>query len=325
MGKPLVSINCITFNHAPYIRQCLDAFINQKTNFSFEVLIHDDASTDGTSDIIREYATCYPDIIKPYIQEKNQYSQGKGYIGDDINRKRALGKYIAECEGDDYWIDPLKLQRQVDFMEFHPDYSMCCCDGIIDQNGIHIEKDKYLDPTRKLIDWGKYKSDCDIPAGDMIVCGGGFVLTASIMYRREILDDYPKCCRECYVGDYPLQVWCVLIGKVRYFSKKMVTYRFMTHGSWSTSIRTIQLEDRLYRTRSTLLMLEELDKYSKGKYHVYFEKAITDTILAFSTSLNDSIIVGRVWCNEIKHLSLQARLKIIKHKMKLLVHFILKK
>ena len=117
----VVSISCITYNHAPYIRQCLDGFLMQKTNFAIEVLIHDDASTDGTTEIIKEYEAKYPDIIKPIYEEENQWVKGRR--GSAVfNFPRAKGKYIALCEGDDYWTDPLKLQRQVDFLEENQDY-----------------------------------------------------------------------------------------------------------------------------------------------------------------------------------------------------------
>ena len=122
---PLVSICCITYNHARFIRKCLDGFLIQETSFPIEILIHDDASTDGTDGIIREYADKYPDLILPLFETENQYSQGKQNKIDFYNYRRARGKYIAYCEGDDYWTDPLKLQKQVDFMESHPDYSVC--------------------------------------------------------------------------------------------------------------------------------------------------------------------------------------------------------
>ena len=126
----LVSISCITYNHAPFIRECLDGFIMQKTNFSFEVLIHDDASTDGTTEIIKEYEEKYPDIIKPLYEEENQWIKGRR--GSAVfNFPRAKGKYIALCEGDDYWTDPLKLQKQVDFLEANPDFVMCTHDFLV--------------------------------------------------------------------------------------------------------------------------------------------------------------------------------------------------
>lgn len=114
----------MTYNHAPFIRQCLDGFLMQKTSFSIEILLHDDASTDGTSEIVREYAAKYPEVLFPIYEVENQYSKHHQNI-DLYNYSRARGKYIAYCEGDDYWTDSLKLQKQVDFMEAHLDYSVC--------------------------------------------------------------------------------------------------------------------------------------------------------------------------------------------------------
>lgn len=123
---PLVSICCLAYNHAPFIRDCLDGFLAQQTNFPIEILIHDDASTDGTDAIIRQYAENHPNTIFPLYETENQYSRGNANKMDILfNYSRARGKYIAYCEGDDYWTDPLKLQKQVDFMEAHPDYSIC--------------------------------------------------------------------------------------------------------------------------------------------------------------------------------------------------------
>ena len=125
MTTPLVSVCCITYNHASFIRKCLDGFLMQQTDFPIEILIHDDCSTDGTTEIIKEYAAQYPDLIFPLYEEENQYQQGKAGEIDLYNYNRARGKYIAYCEGDDYWTDSLKLQKQVDFMESNPEYSVC--------------------------------------------------------------------------------------------------------------------------------------------------------------------------------------------------------
>ena len=121
--RPLVSICCLAFNHEPYIREALEGFLMQKTDFPIEVLIHDDASTDGTASIIREYEERFPDIIKPIYQTENQYSKGIKNISGIFNFPRAKGKYIAMCEGDDYWTDPYKLQKQIDFLD--PVFSQC--------------------------------------------------------------------------------------------------------------------------------------------------------------------------------------------------------
>lgn len=136
-AQPLVSICCITYNHAPFIRRCLEGFLIQKTHFPVEILIHDDASTDGTDEIIREFVHRYPDLIHPLFESENQYSIGNQNVIDFYNYSRARGKYIAYCEGDDYWTDPNKLQKQVDFMELHPDYSVSFhrCHYYDDQEG----------------------------------------------------------------------------------------------------------------------------------------------------------------------------------------------
>lgn len=146
MAKPLVSICCITYNHAPFIRQCLEGFLMQKTNFPIEILIHDDCSTDGTTEIVKEYAAKYPDLIFPLYETENQYSKPNHLLLDFYNYRRARGKYIAYCEGDDYWTDPLKLQKQVDFMEANPEYSLCWCqaDITIADSGI-IQQSRFIE------------------------------------------------------------------------------------------------------------------------------------------------------------------------------------
>lgn len=121
---PMVSIKCLVYNHAPYLRQCLDGFVMQKTNFKFEAIVHDDCSTDGSQEIIKEYAAKYPDIIKPIFETENQYSKHDGSLRRIVNA-HLTGKYIAFCEGDDYWTDPNKLQMQVDYMENTPKCSLC--------------------------------------------------------------------------------------------------------------------------------------------------------------------------------------------------------
>ena len=156
-GKPLVSVVCTAYNHAKFIRDCLDGFIMQKTNFAFEVLINDDASTDNTAEIIREYEIKYPQIIKPIYQVENQYSKRVG-LWRTILFPRVQGKYIALCEGDDYWTDPLKLQKQVDFLEENEEFGLVhtnyyiqnernnttCVDYFGEINKYNNEEEKYL-------------------------------------------------------------------------------------------------------------------------------------------------------------------------------------
>jgi glycosyltransferase involved in cell wall biosynthesis len=128
--KPLVAINCLVYNHEPYLRDCLEGFVMQQTNFPFVAIVHDDASTDGSAAIIREYEEKYPHIFKPIYETENQYSKRDGSLDrimdEAINTTGA--KYVAMCEGDDYWTDPLKLQKQVDFLEANPEYGLCYTD-----------------------------------------------------------------------------------------------------------------------------------------------------------------------------------------------------
>jgi len=137
--KPLVSIICLAYNHEKYIHQALEGFVMQQTDFPFEIIVHDDASTDHTAAIIKEYESKYPKLFRPIYQTENQYRLEKGRV-TKIVYKAAQGKYIALCEGDDYWTDPLKLQKQVDFLEAHPDVSLCSTSIQTLKNGVFSQK-----------------------------------------------------------------------------------------------------------------------------------------------------------------------------------------
>ena len=147
MNDILVSIRCTVFNHGKFLRHCLDGIVMQKTNFRFVAFVHDDASTDNSADIIREYADRYPDIILPLFESENLYSKKDGrFIQLTYSSQYLQGKYIAICEGDDYWTDPLKLQKQVDYMEEHPECAMCFHNAIIHANCFIQHSNNYLFP-----------------------------------------------------------------------------------------------------------------------------------------------------------------------------------
>ena len=216
---PVVSICCAAYNHVLFIRQCLDGFVMQKTNFPFEVLIHDDASTDGTQDIIREYEAKYPDIIKPIYQKENQYSKGVR-VSLVYNYSRVRGKYVALCEGDDYWTDPYKLQKQVDFLEAHPDYVMCS----------HRHDDYIQEKGEMLYDKTENETDYDLKS---LIRGEWHFHPLTVMYRFSELD------RSEY-GKYPVNMDVVLFfellkrgGKGHCFSDVMAVYRHHSQGVWS--------------------------------------------------------------------------------------------
>ena len=225
MGKPLISICCITYNHEPYIRDCLEGFIMQQTKFPFEVLVHDDASTDHTADIIREYETKYPDIIKPIYQTENQYSKGVK-INIDYNFPRVQGKYIALCEGDDFWCDPYKLQIQFDFMESHPDYSACFCGNYILNEFEH-----------RITPMGFPTSELPTDLRDAqrkILLGDHALMTAASLFRtdmfRKIQSVLASDSKGAPMGDLQLFFHLAGMGKIKYIFRRMIVYR-RHHGS----------------------------------------------------------------------------------------------
>lgn len=145
--KPLVAIQCLVYNHEKYLRDCLDGFVMQKTNFKFVAVVHDDVSIDNSASIIREYEQKYPDIIKPIYETENQFSKGENILNNIMVSVcyKTGAEYIAFCEGDDYWTDPYKLQKQVDFLESHPDVGLCYTDyNICDENGRIVKRSCFL-------------------------------------------------------------------------------------------------------------------------------------------------------------------------------------
>ncbi len=217
----LVSIRCITYNHEPYIRQCLEGFVMQKANFRFEAIVHDDASTDGTADIIREYAEKYPDIIKPIYETENQYSKHDGSIRR-IMDEHMHGKYIAICEGDDYWTDPLKLQKQVDFLEAHPDYSLCFHNATV-----HYEKGDKTDQVFADYETGEFTRKQ--------LCENWLAPTASFVYRKNILEselyNIVSISKKLMYGDLPLIICASYYGKIWGFNETMSIYRKQPGGA----------------------------------------------------------------------------------------------
>ena len=214
-NTPLVSIRCITYNHEKYIRDALEGFVMQKTNFKFEAIVHDDASTDNTAAIIQEYAEKYPEIIKPIFETENQYSKHDGSLTRIMNAA-CKGKYIALCEGDDYWIDPYKLQKQVNILENHPEYSMVFHNATV----LHDSSQK-LDESFSNIENRNYTG--------LEIFKEWTIPTASVMLRREIYtsDIYIKALKnkKFIYGDIILFLSCAHQGILRGMSETMSVYR----------------------------------------------------------------------------------------------------
>ncbi len=261
MQEIMVSIICMTFNHEQYIKDALEGFVKQKTSFKYEVIVHDDASTDRTREIIKKYEDRYPDIIKPIYQSDNQYSKRIPIVKKYIQPK-VTGKYITICEGDDYWCDENKLQRQVDFLEKHSDYVAC----------VHNTEFMYMSTGKSAVRYNK--EDKDLSLRDCVMCGGQSFHTSSIMVRREIYFNKPEFTRMIKgVGDYPSAIYYSLSGKIHYFGSVMSVYRVGTVGSWSDRIERDN-NKMIKVTNSTIEMLKMADEFSNQQFHDVFIESI---------------------------------------------------
>lgn len=222
--KYKVAIKCLVYNHEPYLRDCLEGFVMQQTDFPFVAIVHDDASTDHSADIIREYAAKYPDIIHPICETENQWSKKDGSLRKIMNAAvEATGApYIAMCEGDDYWTDLHKLQKQVDFLDANPEYTLC----------FH-KVNTLIQETGELISEAIVK---DMPGESTIVdlAAGNYIHTPSVVYRNltEIKQDRAKF-GPLPVGDYILWMICANYGKIYKLPDVMGVYR-LGSGHWST-------------------------------------------------------------------------------------------
>lgn len=251
----LVSIICNTYNHEKYIRQTLMSFVKQKTSFKYEILIHDDASTDTTPQIISEIALEYPEIIFPILQKINQYSKNIK-INKVYQYPRIRGKYIALCEGDDYWTDNKKLQTLVDFLESHEDFSGAC-------HGTQT----YNCSTKNFVNLYKNSKKNEIIHFKDAIRGYS-CHTSSIVYRSSLLPfpNYFDIIKS--VGDYQLVIYLTMIGKLMYFGKTMSQYRLYSSPSSWTSDEHGDCEMQF------IYFLEELTKHVNKQEIKYCAKEI---------------------------------------------------
>ena len=286
--NPLVFIRCMTFNHASYIWEAMDGFCMQKTDFPYLAVICDDASTDGEQKIINEYlqqnfildsdseylsleneeayiiyarhkqnANCF--FLVFYLKE-NHYSQRKPKY--HLWKKWTnSSKYVAICEGDDFWTDPLKLQKQIDYLEGHPRCTMVC-----NRTKIYSERltvfvgEKY---------W--YNKNRELKTKEIIRRGGGAIQTASVIYRKDIINNYPDYCLRCATGDHPLQLTAAMKGYIYYMNDIMSVYRIDNSLSWIGSQK--RKEANVLRLKTLHTITDMLSGFAKDypKYKKSFE------------------------------------------------------
>lgn len=241
--RPVVSIACLAYNHDKYICDAIEGFLMQETTFPVEILIHDDASTDKTADIIMEYETKYPHLIKPIYQTKNQYSRGNSPAR--INRNRAMGKYIALCEGDDYWTDPLKLQKQANFLEENEKYSMICSNySIVDEN-------------KEMIDLWAWKGDKTHPhITQKVILERYTPKLLTVLIRKRCLENIdPEYSNYNFPnGDVAMFSAVTKFGPCYFMNEITGCYRKNPNGIWSTKDIARQLQMRFITLKNLSLL-----------------------------------------------------------------------
>ena len=258
-----VSIICNTFNHKEYIEDALRGFLKQETDFSYEILIHDDASTDGTDNVVKKYAELYPDLIKPICQRENQYSKGIN-ITSTYQIPRAKGKYVAFCEGDDFWVSKKKLQLQYNALEDNMDVDICTHAAIIQH-------------AKKNVNIGRIKPSkvrTIFSVDNVIEGGGGFVATNSLFIRKSLFSSTPKF-RQLYPIDYSLQIFGSMRGGMLYLPNCMSVYRLYVPSSWSSKV----VDDKDFRSNANnqiRMMLNTLNEETNKIYQASIDKALSN-------------------------------------------------
>ena len=213
MSKPRVSVVILAYNQENYIRQTLEGAVNQSTSFPYEIWVHDDASTDGTPEIIKEFQARYPHMIKPWLQTENQYQQGVKPLTKFIY-PQLTSDYVAFCEGDDYWVSPHKLSEQVAFLDQHPDYGLCAHGvKVIFEEGVPVKENFYTVPRS-----GSFSFDF------LDEMKNHFVSTPTLMARRTLVQEAPKN-KTQVSGDIYLMLYLLSRGKGYYFEDQWVVKR----------------------------------------------------------------------------------------------------
>lgn len=293
MGKIKVSVLMLAYNHEEYIRDAINGVLMQKTNFDFELIVHDDASTDKTAEIIKEYELQYPDIVKPIYQKENQYSKGVRPM-IDVMPMFIRGEYVALCEGDDYWINELKLQKQIDYLDNNRNISLC----------IHNawRYDASLD-SKVLLD--SFPSSGVYGLKDQILAGLGtkFPATASYVFRKRDFDRLPIEWFKGAVGDYPIRVYLASVGDVYYFHEAMSVYRYSSIGSFTKKIQDDPYEYAKYISEISKLY-NLINEYTKYEFDNIYKRKIKSDYIGLATS----IIINNISLKDIDNLELDMKI-----------------
>jgi glycosyltransferase involved in cell wall biosynthesis len=264
-STPLVSIICLTYNQQEFVRDAFDSFLSQKTNFPFEILVYDDASIDNTPELIQEYYQKYPNLFKITLYKENNFKKGLGFYGLRVGFSEARGKYIAYCEGDDYWCDEYKLQKQVDFLESNKQYEVCAHETIIRndldnrEDGIlftHTNVNIFIDRTKK--DIYKFKDTLT-----------GNIFHISSMVFRNVPIRWPEWINTVTALDMILFMILAEKGDIYLMRDVMSVYR---HNKFSITSTQNQFKNQIEFNNVSMELLDKMNDYWQGKYNKYISK-----------------------------------------------------
>lgn len=293
--EPLLSVVCVTYNHEPYIAQAVEGFLAQKVTFPVEIIIGDDCSTDKTTDICREYQKKYPEKIKLINLAYNI-----GPAGNFLQTlKAAIGKYVAYCEGDDYWTDLLKLQKQVDFLEANPDFSISS----------HNVKVLYEDQPKKNIEWLGKKNPEIMDLEHLLRYGSGGA-SCSLVFRNGVFGNFPSWYENAPGGDWALQVLCASKGRMRYFRDLMGVYRKHSRGShYYAKVEAVsrEVDSICLPAKNGLALNAAVNKHFGYKYDSLIQK---QNIYYYKLYIKEYLKVVNLW-GVLKYLILIIKARLV--------------
>lgn len=316
---PLVSIICLTYNEQEFVRDTFDSFLSQKTNFPFEILVYDDASTDNTPKIVQEYYQNYPNLFRITLYKENNFKKGLGFYGLRVGFSEARGKYIAYCEGDDYWCDEYKLQKQVEFLESNKQYEVCAHETII-RNDLdnredgtlftHTNVNIFIDRTKK--DIYKFKDTLT-----------GNIFHISSMVFRNIPIRWPEWINTVTALDMILFMILAEKGDIYLMRDVMSVYR---NNKYSITSTQNQFKNQIEFNNVSMELLDKMNDYWQGKYNKYISKIKARYLIsnmfcylsksfrnykkAFQT-MNKAVVIN--FYIAIKYIFIESYNKLLKH------------
>lgn len=304
----IVSICCTAFNHDKYIAQTIESFIMQKCSYKYEIVIHDDASTDQTSAIIKDYEILYPDIIKAIYQDTNKHSQGINIYNEYIY-PRSSGKYIAMCEGDDYWTDPIKLQKQVDYLEEHQDCTFCFTNAMIhDESGVN--RDRVFIPYSKENTPNYSKINKRYSIDEILKLG--FIPYASFVFPKVILNDFPDFFYQKHpAGDIKLKLIATGLSYAYFINDTTCVYRSNVPGSAMSRWHQYNKKKRIALNQGFINLLDSVDQWTNKKHHQSFDEAkIPYEAIILASSGDKKLILKKRYHQFLKNLPYKQRMKL---------------